>query len=328
MECERMRIIVVGLGSMGKRRIRLLKELGEKEIVGVDTNDERRSNVEKELCVSTSGDLFGLLNSKEYDCAFICTSPASHGKLINSCLLAGLHVFTEINLVDDMYEENMKIASEKDLTLFLSSTFLYREEIKWLINRVRSSELQYDYIYHVGQYLPDWHPWESYKNFFVADQRTNACREIFAIELPWIITCFGDISDVCCINGNLTKLDLPFPDNYLIQVTHNNGNKGLLAVDVVARKSVRRLELYNERDYLVWDGGKSSISYFDVEKKIDEEISFGAVHINKYASFINEVPYLEEIKAFLNAISKNENPKWSFRRDLEMLHIIDKLEKK
>ena len=59
-----MRIIVIGLGSMGKRRIRLLKELGEKEIVGVDTNEERCLNAEKEFDIKTSCSLDNLL--KEY----------------------------------------------------------------------------------------------------------------------------------------------------------------------------------------------------------------------------------------------------------------------
>ena len=35
----------------------------------------------------------------------------------------------------------------------------------------------------LGQYLPDWHPWESYKSFFVSNKKTNGCRELFAIEL-------------------------------------------------------------------------------------------------------------------------------------------------
>ena len=321
-----MRIVVIGLGSMGKRRIGLLKELGEKEIVGVDTSEDRRLSAEKELGILTSNSLDDSLSNSTYDCAFICTSPLSHGEIIKFCLTNGLHVFTEINLIDNLYEENMRIASEKGLVLFLSSTFLYRNEIDWLIQRVGKTNSKYNYIYHVGQYLPDWHPWESYNNFFVADKRTNACREIFAIELPWIITCFGDIKNVSCQKDRITSLNLSFPDNYLIQVVHENGTKGLLAVDVVSRKSVRRLELFNEEEYLVWNGGDSSIKVFNVEKKVDEVLSFKARHDDRYATFINESPYLEEIKSFFASIDKKEQPKWSFEKDLKMLHLIDELE--
>ena len=37
-----MRFLIVGLGSMGKRRIRNLRALGETEIAGFDPRPERR----------------------------------------------------------------------------------------------------------------------------------------------------------------------------------------------------------------------------------------------------------------------------------------------
>ena len=44
-----MKVIVIGLGSMGKRRIRLLKKISaDIEIIGVDSNMERVEFVKKE----------------------------------------------------------------------------------------------------------------------------------------------------------------------------------------------------------------------------------------------------------------------------------------
>ena len=31
------------------------------------------------------------------------------------------------------------------------------------------------FTYQSGQYLPDWHPWESYKEFYVSKRETGAC---------------------------------------------------------------------------------------------------------------------------------------------------------
>ena len=39
------------------------------------------------------------------------------------------------------------------------------------------------FVYHSGQYLPDWHPWESYKDFYVSNPATGARREIVPFEL-------------------------------------------------------------------------------------------------------------------------------------------------
>lgn len=55
---SRLRIVVIGLGSMGKRRIRLLKQIDETiEITGVDTRDDRRHEAETLYGIHTCGEL-------------------------------------------------------------------------------------------------------------------------------------------------------------------------------------------------------------------------------------------------------------------------------
>ena len=38
-------------------------------------------------------------------------------------------------------------------------------------------------IYHYGGYLPSWHPWESYPEFYAGKKKTNAAREMVPFEL-------------------------------------------------------------------------------------------------------------------------------------------------
>ncbi|MDE6927475.1 MAG: hypothetical protein K2P06_01985, partial [Muribaculaceae bacterium] len=66
------------------------------------------------------------------------------------------------------------------------------------------------YIYHVGQYLPEWHPWENYQDFFVGDKRTNGCREIMAIEFPWLIETFGEIREVSVLHDKMSHLNIDY----------------------------------------------------------------------------------------------------------------------
>ena len=49
-----MKVVVIGLGSMGRRRIRLMQAMpGAPEIVGVNRSAERRAQVEKEFGIRT-----------------------------------------------------------------------------------------------------------------------------------------------------------------------------------------------------------------------------------------------------------------------------------
>lgn len=122
-----MNIVVIGLGSMGKRRIRLLQKLvPDSMVVGIDNNIERANAVAEKygiVCYSSLKEI-----EKHFDCAFICTSPLSHGSIINECLQKGCHIFSEINLVDNLYKENIQLAKEKGKCYFFHPHLFIKEK--------------------------------------------------------------------------------------------------------------------------------------------------------------------------------------------------------
>lgn len=321
---------MIGLGSMGKRRIRLMKQLDNNVgIIGVDAREDRREEVKKLYDIKTCADLDEAVK-EDAVCAFVCTSPLSHGKLINRCLNEGLHVFTEINLVADDYEKNMELAKNKGLVLFLSSTFLYRDEIAYIRKAVENAESMLTYSYHVGQYLPDWHPWENYTDYFIGDSRTNGCREIMAIDLPWICKTFGPVKDVCVKKNKMTQLNISYNDSYLMLVEHENGVQGTIAVDVVSRKAVRNLEIYGEDLYLSWNGQVDGLTEYDIESKEEKKVQLyhSVDRQDGYAAFIVENAYSNEMKAFFNEIETGQKAEYGFEDDMEILKLIDKIEGK
>lgn len=323
-----MNIIIIGLGSMGKRRIRLLKNHFQRfNIFGIDLNESRRIECEKNYSIKTFENLNDL-NSNEVYCAFICTSPLSHSKIIRDCLNKGLHVFTELNLVKDGYIENIELALKMNVTLFLSSTALYRKEIEFILSKTESKAKPVIYSYHVGQYLPDWHPWEDYKNFFVKENRTNGCRELLAIELPWIIAAFGKINNINITTGKMSELDLDHNDYYLIQFSHENGSKGNLIVDIICREAVRKLEIFNESLYIEWQGKPDTLKSKNIDTKELETVNLyeSIDKLESYSSTIIENQYLEEIKTFFDVIEGNKDSKYTFYDDLYTLEVIDRIE--
>lgn len=324
-----MKVMVVGLGSMGKRRIRLLKRYSDTlKIVGVDKKNNRRKECEKEYGLKCYEDIESCISIEQPSCAFVSTPPLSHNSLIWNCLSRQMHVFTEINLISDGYEENIRLSCEQNKVLFLSSTFLYRDEIKYIKNFCENEKQVFNYIYHVGQYLPDWHPWESYKDFFVNDIRTNGCREIFAIELPWIVHTFGPVKEFSVHKSKISSLAVNYPDNYLVTLIHENGNKGQLAVDIVSPKAVRNLEVLNDRSYLRWDGTPNGLYVYCKLSSSEENVQLydKAEHQVGYSRTIIENAYYNEIKNFFAVIEGKQKPLYSFEQDREILGLIDLIE--
>lgn len=324
-----MKIIVIGLGSMGKRRLRLLSERKDVELFGIDSQESRCEEVKEKFGITCFKSIAEALESENIEAAVISTSPLSHASIIKECLTHNLHVFTEINLVQDGYEENIVLAKNKKLVLFLSSTFLYRKETQTIIEIVQNAKCPLNYIYHVGQYLPDWHPWESYNSYFIGNSRTNGCREIMAIDLPWVVSAFGPIKSVSAIKSKNSELNITYNDNYLITLEHKSGHKGVFAVDVVSRKSGRNIEIFGEHLHLSWNGTADSLKIFNIEEKKDEVVSFDDAfeHVEGYAVFVTENPYREELNSFLKQISdKSYSPAWDFEKDKVVLDIIDQIE--
>lgn len=325
-----MKIIVIGLGSMGKRRIRLLREKKDIQLFGIDSQESRCAEVKELFGIKCYSSIKDAVAAEHPEAAVISTSPLSHAAIIKDCLNNSLHVFTEINLVSDGYAENISIAKKRNLVLFLSSTFLYRKENQAIIEKVHKSDCPLNYIYHVGQYLPDWHPWESYNNYFIGDKRTNGCREIMAIDLPWIVTAFGSIIRAKAVKSKNTKLGINYNDNYLITLEHEGGHKGVLAVDVLTRKSTRHIDIFGEHLQLSWNGTADSLFEYDIANKQDVLIQFedASEHMDGYASFVTENPYREELNSFLKQIQNPSlKPNWDFEKDFSLLKVIDDIEK-
>ncbi len=324
-----MRAVVIGLGSMGRRRIRLLRSIDPTmDVVGADLSPERRTQATLELGIRTYESLYEAVAVEDTDIALVCTSPATHASIVTECLNAGLHTFTELNLVADAYEQNIKLARKKGLTLFLSSTFLYRRETQRIIDEVGG--LTGVYTYHIGQYLPDWHPWESWRDFFVASSRTSGIREILAIELPWLQGAFGSIKNVTSKRRSVTGLGLPYDDTAALMIEHESGALGMLLVDVVCRKAVRHFEYEDELHYLTWDGTPDTLRLLDVESgEMRQLMLYGdgeAQHKDGYASFVVENAYQDELVAFLDAVVGRSVPSYGFAEDLTTLRVIDEVE--
>lgn len=303
-----MDVIVAGLGSMGKRRIRLLKQLYPSyQVVGVDTSEDRRLTCEAEFGIVCYESIRGAFAGEPYvpeaiRAGFVCNPPLAHADTIHALLEYGCHVFTEINLVSAGYERNIRLAAQKGLTLFLSSTLNYRRDIREIQAQLASLNIDTAYIYHVGQYLPDWHPWESYKDFFVAEKKTNGVRELMGIDLPWIYKAFGNISEIIVRGGNVSGLDLGYPDIFFVVLTHESGHKGMVCFDVAARTAVRRLEVMGENLHILWDGMRDA-SY-------------------------SEAAYTEEIQYFFGAIAGGKDPLYTFEDDYKVVRWMDEIESK
>ena len=324
-----MNVLIVGYGSMGRRRLRLYNQIDKgANFICVDSNPERIKQIKEDGYIAYS-DLNEAVKEKP-DYAFVSTSPLSHAAIIPILLKNKINTFTEINLSSKNYDEMISLANENNVKLFLSSTIIYKKQIQKIKELVQKEVQPLTYIYHIGQYLPDWHPWESYKDFFIGKKESNGCREIYAIQLPWIIDTFGEVEHMSKTSHKATKLEIDYDDSYITTLEHKNGSKGVFVVDVVSRVATTYLEIIGENLHITWDGSNDGLQIYNIaEKKNENFIAYENLeHNENYSANIVENTYLDEIKDFISYVQNNTEPKWSIQKDYYVLDLIDKIEAK
>ena len=120
--------LIVGLGSMGKRRIRNLRVNGEEKIIGFDIQIDKRKEADTKYNIQTIDD-YKILSPDDFDVLIISTSPEAHGDYIRFALEQKKHFFVEHPTTDDGYEDIFE-NNNHDIVKVPSCTFLYYEPIK------------------------------------------------------------------------------------------------------------------------------------------------------------------------------------------------------
>lgn len=320
-----MNFLVIGLGSMGKRRIRCLQALGINTINGYDSRQDRREEVTAQYGVTTYDNFSSALSNSRPTALIISVPPDQHHKYMMVALEQQLPFFVEASVIDDGMVELIAELEKTPMVAAPSATLLFHPAISIIEKLVHSGRLGKisNVIHHSGQYLPDWHTYEPVSDYYVSNPTTGGGREIVPFELSWFTRVFGFPSRVC---GNFRKT-ITITGAEQIDDTYNAlfdyGNfLASFTVDVVSRHATRRLLINGELQQLIWDWDENSVQLFDPENGVWDKIEYDSGNAAVgYNANIGERMYIDEIRNFIEAI-QGKRP---FCNSLENDHRVLKL---
>src|SRR6478672_2355215 len=107
-----MRFLIIGLGSMGKRRVRNLQYLKIEELAGFDPRADRRDEAASKYGIPTFENFDKALSSFQPDALIISTPPDLHVKYAQLALSNNCHFFSEASVVDDQMDELISLARQ------------------------------------------------------------------------------------------------------------------------------------------------------------------------------------------------------------------------
>jgi UDP-N-acetylglucosamine 3-dehydrogenase len=112
-----MKIAQIGIGGWGKNHARILSQLGVLGAV-LDTNAERSKEYGEKYSVNHYESLDNLINSEDFEAAFIVTPTLTHAAIATRLIEAKKHVFVEKPMTYDSSEgEKLKDLAQKNKVL-------------------------------------------------------------------------------------------------------------------------------------------------------------------------------------------------------------------
>ena len=225
---------------MGKRRIRNLLALGYKNIIGFDPREDRRTETNKNYHIDTFSD-FDIALSTKPEVMIISTPPDLHRKYSELAIKNKINFFTEVNLFSKDIRKIITLTKGKPIVGVPSCTMRFHpvvKELKKLLDNGSIGKVLTIY-HHFGHFLPDWHPWEDYRKFYVAKRETGGAREIVPFELVWLVYLFSHIKSVYGDIRKLSKLDVDIDDIYQAVLEFDNHIVCTFVIDVFTKPSIR-----------------------------------------------------------------------------------------
>ncbi|MCS7158598.1 MAG: Gfo/Idh/MocA family oxidoreductase [Blastocatellia bacterium] len=295
-----MRFLIVGCGSMGKRRIRNLHQLGERELLAFDPREDRRQEVAARYGVAVFSSFEEAL-AQEPEALVVSTPPAWHAPYVEWAIRHNRHFFCEVPLSPDPAEierlERLMQECGFDGVAAPSSTWRFLPTVRLLRELLREEWFApvLCVLHQVGQYLPDWHPWEDYRTFYAADLRMGGGLDVPAIELSWMLWLLGEarVKRVQGLARKLSRLEIETADVIQLLLECDNGVLLTMHFDMIQRKGERYVKFISEGGTIVWEG--RTVRFFrasGTDWTFLPELEPEAV----------EQTYVEEMRTFLAAI--------------------------
>ena len=308
------RILLAGLGSIGLRHLNNLLQLGVDDIILLRTRNEPVKEA-PHLPVFTK--LHDALNQKPD--AVIVSNPTSHHlEVALPAARAGCHLFIEKPLSHTWkdVDELLSITKEKQTISMVGFDMHFdpglrkmRELIQdGLIGRVTAIQAQ------VGQYLPDWHPWEDYRNGVSARVDTGGGVILDLIhEIDYVTWLMGDAKEIMCMNDRVSSLEIQTEDTAAILIRFMSGVIGTINLDYIQRTISRSCRVVGEEGTLNWDLMNQKVSWFLSTDRSWYEFS--------YAGFQRNDRFLAEMKHFLDCLDGKAQPEVSLETGARSLKI-------
>jgi predicted dehydrogenase len=167
----------------------------------------------------------------------------------------------------------------------------------------------------VGHYLPDWHPWEDYRQTYSARADLGGGVILDAIhEIDYVRWLLGEVTGVFCLAGKLSHLEIDTEDNAALLLRFENGAIGEIHLDYVQRTYSRTCRIIGEEGTIHWDYVAGQVRWYCARRRNWESFD------NPPNWETNDM-YLEEMRHFFGCLARCAAPEQDLAEATRVLTV-------
>ena len=252
-----MKYLIAGLGSIGRRHLRNLIALGERDIILYRTRKATMSDDEL-AGFPVETDLQEALNKHKPDAVIVGNPTSMHLDVAIPAAEVGCSILLEKPISNsterlDQLEAAVKKSGSKVLVAFQFRFHPGLMRAKQLISDGEIGRIISAHV-HFGEYLPAWHPWEDYRKSYAARADMGGgvvLTQCHSLDyLPWLV---GKVESVWGFTAKLSDLEVDVEDTAEIGLRFESGALGNLHLDFNQQPPAHRFEIIGTKGSLKWD---------------------------------------------------------------------------
>jgi predicted dehydrogenase len=316
------RIIIVGLGSIGKRHLRLARELMPEADIRV-----LRHKATNEVPEYSNGSFSDIEDAIAFapNIAVIASPAPFHVPTALSLAEAGIHLLIEkplsssqvgvMQLIEVCQKGGVALLVGYNLR-FLPSLRRFRDLLgEGVIGNVLSVRCE------IGQYLPSWRPNSDYRQGVSARSELGGGVLLeLSHELDYLRWIFGEVEWVKASLSRHSGLEIDVEDAAYLTLGFVNAEDeqqliGTVNLDFIRHDTTRLCTAIGEKGSLRWNGLTGEVSLYGVGAKEWREL-YGIPHQPNES-------YVAEWKNFIECVIEHKPPLITGEDGLKVLQIIE-----
>ncbi len=313
-----MRFLISGLGSIGQRHARNLLSLGEDDLVFLRSGKGtlQMDGFEEVPCET---DLDLALEKWSPDAVVISNPTSEHLPVALRAARNGCHILLEKPVSHNLEGiEALEVALEKnDCDTLVGYQFRFHpglEKVKALLDAGDLGR-PISVNVHWGEYLPDWHRWEDYRQSYSARVDLGG-GVILTLSHPfdYLRWFFGDVDSISAAAGTFGDLDIDVEDTAEITLFFGSGLIASVHLDYNQRPPRHGLEIICTEGTIEWDSASGAARWWTAaaggwqEQRLPENFERNSL-------------FLAEMEHFIDVARRTAEPKCTLEDGVRALEI-------